>query len=189
VQLWIALPDRARFVAPGFIHHVPDPVEIDGARVSVFLGTLLGSTSPVATHSPLVGAEVVLRAGQLLEIPVDPKHEHGVLCDSGAVRLGGVSADPGELVFCPAGIDVLGAVARSDGPARLLVLGGAPFQEPIVMWWNFIGRSDEEIRAYRADWERERTDCGGQRYGRFPEAWTESLAAPEMPTVRLRPRG
>jgi len=188
VQLWIALPERTRHMGPGFVHHVPEPIEIDGARLSVFLGSLLGSASPVPTHSPLVGAEIVLRAGQSIELPVDATHEHGLLCDSGAVRLDGVTVEPGELLFCPIGRPVLDLVAGPAGPARILLLGGEPLHEQIVMWWNFIGRSDEEIRAFRADWESERAVGGGDRYGRFPTAWSDSLAAPEMPNVRLRLR-
>jgi redox-sensitive bicupin YhaK (pirin superfamily) len=189
VQLWIALPDRARHTGPGFVHHVPDPMELDSARVAVFLGTLLGSTSPVETYSPLVGAEIVLAAGQRLALPVEATHEHGVLCDSGEIGVHEAAAGPGELLFCSAGRRVLDLVAGPTSAARMLLLGGEPLHEQIVMWWNFIGRSDEEIRAFRADWESERAEAGGDRYGRFPTAWSTSLAAPEMPNVRLRLRG
>jgi redox-sensitive bicupin YhaK (pirin superfamily) len=189
VQLWIALPERDRFVDPGFVHHVAESADIDGAQVAVFLGDLLGITSPVATHSPLVGAEITVPAGQRLRLPVDVAHEHGLLCDSGQIRVGEVAAGPGELVLCPTGARTLDVVAGPDAPARLLLIGGEPLGEKLVMWWNFIGGSDEEVRAFRAEWERERQHGGGRRFGRFPQAWTGTLPAPEVPNVTLRLRG
>ncbi len=58
------------------------------------------------------------------------------------------------------------------------------------MWWNFVARSHEQIVAFRTDWERERAEGGvGARYGTFPDAWSFTLGAPELPNVRLRPRG
>ena len=73
-----------------------------------------------------------------------------------------------------------------------LVLGGEPFGEQIVMWWNFIGRSHEEVVAFREDWQRQRagrTPGARGRYGAFPDAWEHTLPAPELPNVRLRSRG
>jgi len=60
------------------------------------------------------------------------------------------------------------------------------------MWWNFVGRSHDEIAAYRAQWQAERaglTADGTRRYGRFPAQWEHTLPAPELPSTRLRPRG
>ena len=60
------------------------------------------------------------------------------------------------------------------------------------MWWNFIGRSHEEVVAFREEWQRQRADPTPRapgRYGAFPDAWQHTLPAPELPNVRLRPRG
>jgi len=79
--------------------------------------------------------------------------------------------------------------------ARVLLLGGEPLGEQIIMWWNFIGRSHDEIVAFRAQWQAERAGnvpAGGRRYGTFPAQWAQwddTLPAPELPGVRLRPRG
>ncbi|BDZ47268.1 hypothetical protein GCM10025866_31770 [Naasia aerilata] len=84
---------------------------------------------------------------------------------------------------------------RLEAPegARLLLLGGTPLGEPIVMWWNFVARSHEEIVAQRAQWQAQlaAATAGGERggpFGAFPEVWRTVLPAPELPTVRLRPR-
>ena len=180
VQLWTALPAHARGTPPAFDHYVPPAVELPGGVLRVFLGTLAGSTSPIATVTPLLGAELVLDGG--LTLPVDPSFEHGILVDAGPVEVDGVRVEPGELAYLPPGTERLtlrslraagGADdARApgadherataidgrgdpDGPARMLLLGGPPFGEPIVMWWNFLGGSHDDITAARADWQSE----------------------------------
>jgi len=187
-QLWVALPAAHRFADPGFAHYEPPVIDVDGATVRVFIGQLFGQASPVPVYSPLTGAEVTLAPGQSLDVAVDPQHEHGFLCDTGALAAGGVHAKPGEIVYCPAGPSVITLQGDPSEPTRLLVLGGEPFGEQIVMWWNFIGRSHEEVAGFREDWQRQRAGAPG-RYGVFPHAWEHTLAAPELPNVRLRPRG
>jgi quercetin 2,3-dioxygenase len=192
VQLWIALPDADRFAAPGFAHYEPPVTNVDGAKVLVFVGSLFGQTSPVPVYSALVGAEVTLPAGHSLDVEVNAGHEHGFLCDTGGVAVGGAVAQPGEIVFHPAGTSAITLHASPAEATRVLVLGGQPFGEQIVMWWNFIGRSHDEVVGFREDWQRQRADQAAGapgRYGVFPDAWAHTLPAPELPNVRLRSRG
>lgn len=206
VQLWVALPDGRRFTDPGFERHVPEPVVGDGFEARVFLGSALGSTSPVVTHTPLLGAEIVLAAGASLDVPLDPAFEHGVLVDagdptvtdtSGGERDGGPLA-PGQLGYLAPGRTAVGLVAGS-GPARVLLLGGPVFGEPILMWWNFVGRDHDEIARFRAEWQA--TVDGAARaavdgaahpdHGPFtlPDGDPlPPLPAPALPNGRLRPR-
>jgi hypothetical protein len=72
---------------------------------------------------------------------------------------------------------------RATGPARLMLLGGEPFDESLVMWWNFVGRSHEEIAEARAEWMAD-----GPRFGRVPGDDSDPLPAPAMPTTRLKSR-
>lgn len=188
VQLWVVLPDADRDVVPAFEHHAPDPVEGEGWRALVFLGSLLGQTSPVRTHTPLVGAELRLDPGAVLRLEVPEDHEWGVLVDRGGVTVNGsVEAAYADLAVVEPGA---GLVLRA-GPEgfRGLVLGGPPFGEEIVMWWNFIGRSHEEVEAYREEWQ---ALLGSRDQGRFtlPEGDPlEPIPAPELPRgVRLRTR-
>jgi redox-sensitive bicupin YhaK (pirin superfamily) len=189
-QLWVALPEAHRFTAPGFEHYAPPPLGLDGgARALVFLGSLAGHASPVRTFSPLLGAEITLDAGRAAELAVEPAFEHGVLVDTGRVTVAGATAGPGELAYRPAGADRLSLRASSEGRARVLLLGGEPLGERIVMWWNFIGRAHDEIAAYRAQWQAERDGAADtRRFGTFPTEWAHTLPAPELPHTRLRPR-
>ncbi|SDS60280.1 hypothetical protein SAMN04488570_2253 [Nocardioides scoriae] len=187
-QLWLALPDGERQVDPTFEHHAPEPVSGPGWEARVFLGSLLGSTSPVRTFSPLLGAELVLAAGTTLSVPVDPAFELGLLVDTGTVRVDGEPLARAELGFQAPGASTLELAAQEED-ARLLLLGGPPFGEKIVMWWNFIGRDHDEIVAYRRQWEG-RLDAGDDSRFELPaDDPLEALHAPVLPGVRLVQRG
>ncbi|ANY05506.1 pirin family protein [Pseudonocardia sp. HH130630-07] len=186
VQLWLALPSAHRRTAPAFEHHAPPRTDLDGAGLRVFLGSLAGVTSPVATFSPLLGAELVLPAGGSVAPEVSASFEHGVLVDTGTVDVCGTTAGPGELVYLPPGRTTL-PLRTGDG-ARLLLLGGEPLGEQIVMWWNFVGATHDEIAAHRAAWRAARATGGDAQFGAFPDEWESTLPAPELPNARLTPR-
>ena len=193
-QLWVALPQEARFVDKTFEHYAP-PVVADadaGWRAQVFLGELLGSASPVVTHTPLVGAEIALDAGTSLVLDVDPTHEHAVLVDTGGVRADGQALVKDELGYLSPGRDRIRLEAGSE-PTRLLLIGGPPFGEQIVMWWNFVGRTHDDVVEYRALWQAEidGKQAGEGSDGPFglPEGDRDApLPAPELPNARIRPR-
>ena len=187
VQLWVALPEHDRFTEPRFEHHAPEPVEHRGARILVFLGQVAGQRSPISTHTPLLGAEVTLPAGGDLDLDVDPSFEHGVLVDTGTITAAGCRAEPGQLVHQETGAHRLHLSADPGTDARLVVLGGEPLDERIVMWWHFVGRSHDEIAEFREQWQRQRDGAAG-RFGVFPSSWQHTLPAPELPNARLRPR-
>ncbi|MFD7653758.1 pirin family protein [Actinosynnema sp. NPDC059797] len=184
VQLWIALPDADRDAPRDFQHHVPEPVDLGGATARVFLGTVAGHTSPVRTFTPLLGAEVVLDPGARLDLEVDPAFEHGALVDLGEVELEGAPLARGALGYVGPGGSRLRLANPGDVPARVVLLGGEPFGEQLVMWWNFVGRSHDEVARYREQWQ-----AGSERFGRVEGYPGDRLPAPPLPGGRLRPRG
>ena len=185
VQLWVALPDAARDAPRDFQHYVPGETRVGGGTARVFLGSLGGEVSPVRTFTPLLGAEVVVEARARVELEVDPAFEHGALVDTGHVALGDTELARAELGYVAPGADRLVLANLTDEPARVVLLGGTPFDEQIVMWWNFVGRSHEEIVAFREAWES-RSDRFGSVEGYTGE--TQRLPAPPLPNVRIKPR-
>ena len=185
VQLWVALPDSVRDAPRGFQHHVPGTVALPGGSVRVFLGTLAGDTSPVETFTPLVGAEVVVDPGAVLTLDVDPTFEHGVLVDEGPLLLGGTELARAEMGYVGTGAERLVLTNPTGEPARAVLLGGTPFGEEILMWWNFVGRSHDEIVAFRDAWE-----TGSDRFGQVQGyvGSPQRLPAPPLPHVRIKPR-
>ena len=196
VQLWYALPDATRFSAHGFAHYAPEPVELDGASVRVFIGSLLGSTSPVDTRTPdMLGAELILQPGARVTLPVRRDFEHAVLAETGSISVNDAPVQHRELGYVPTGADTMVIAAGAEG-ARVILLGGVPLGEQIVMWWNFIGRSHDEIEEFRRRYQAElgfeavdpRDEGKPALFGPYPEGQLAPLPAPPLPTVRLRPR-
>lgn len=213
-QLWVALPSSARGMAKTFEHYSPPVLWGEGWRGQVFLGSLFGDRSPVAVHTPLVGAEIRIDAGCALEVAVDPGFEHGVLLDAGELLVARdaaapVPVAPAELAYASAGASTIGLRAGAEG-ARLLLIGGEPFSEQIVMWWNFIGRTHDDIARARADWQAQLAEAGvgdvtpegrpepaedaalgsvdAQRFGLPEDEPDPPLPAPPLPIARLLPR-
>ncbi|MFE4798262.1 pirin family protein [Streptomyces sp. NPDC056708] len=181
-QLWVALPDAHRHVEPHFQHHTELPtVTAPGLAATLILGELDGATSPGTAYTPIVGADLALSAGAEARLPLDPDFEYAVLSMSGQAEVGGVPVLPGSMLYLGCGRTEL--PLRADTDAGLMLLGGEPFEEEIVMWWNFIGRSHEDIAQARADW------ATGARFGEVHGYEGGRLPAPELPPVALKTRG
>ncbi|MFH9833712.1 pirin family protein [Streptomyces sp. NPDC017201] len=181
-QLWVALPDAHRHVEPHFQHHTDLPaVTAPGLTATVILGELDGAASPGTAYTPIVGADLALTAGAEARLPLNPDFEYAVLSMSGEAQVDGVPVVAGSMLYLGCGRTEL--PLRADSDAGLMLLGGEPFEEEIVMWWNFVGRSHEEIEQARSDWMTSARfgDVHGYDGGRLP--------APPLPPVALKPRG
>ena len=214
-QLWTVLPEHARHGEKTFEHYVPDVLRGDGWHAQVFMGELLGDVSPVQTHTPLVGAEIRIEANASVTLDVRADFEHGALVDSGSVRISRSPHEPiegradsvaqHELAYLAPGMTTL-TLTAGDEDVRLLCIGGEPFPEQIVMWWNFIGRDHAEIAQARTDWQHQiaavgtgdpsdpRGESGAgvtpepRRFG-LPDGEPEPpLPAPKLPVATLKPR-
>jgi quercetin 2,3-dioxygenase len=182
LQLWVALPGDEADIDARFEHHETLPViERDGARFTVALGEFDGHVSPAITHSPLVGVEIVVGAESSLDLPVRADFEYALVVMSGSVDVGEVTVTPGSLLYLGDGRTSLALTAAPD--ARAFLIGGEPFAEELVMWWNFVARSHDEIVAAREDWTEHR------RFGEVHGYAGDRLPAPEMPIIRLKARG
>ncbi|MGW2113461.1 pirin family protein [Streptomyces sp. NPDC001948] len=181
-QLWVALPAAHRQVEPHFQHHTDLPtVSAPGFTATLILGELDGTASPGTTYTPIIGADIALAAGAEIRLPLDPDFEYAVLSMSGRAEVDGVPVPPGSMLYLGCGRTEL--PLRADGDAGLMLLGGEPFEEEIVMWWNFIGRSHEEIEEARQAWAE------GSRFGEVKGYDGDRLPAPELPPGPLKPRG
>jgi redox-sensitive bicupin YhaK (pirin superfamily) len=176
IQLWVAQPESTRHGAPAFEHHAQLPqVEFDATTATVLVGDFAGTASPARRDTNHAGAELDMRPGRSV-VPLVAGYEYAIVVLEGAVEFG---ADhrvvPGELAYLGMGRDEL-AAATTDG-ARLLLLGGEPFESPILMWWNFVARTRAEMDSARADWEN-----GADGTGRFGDTGSVLARIPAPPT-------
>lgn len=205
LQLWVALPESRRHGEPAFERHENLPVVDlgDGADAVVVMGRLGGVASPATVHTPLVGAEIRLPAGVPVRVPLEAGWEYALYgmigsadvetgtdaVDADAARRAApsmaagatASVDASRLLYLGTGRDHVEMVAAED--ARVFLLGGEPFEADIVMWWNFVGRSHDEIVAAREAWEAQ-----DPRFGAVVDHGPERIPAPPLPAVRLTPR-
>ncbi|WP_405639850.1 pirin family protein [Streptomyces uncialis] len=181
-QLWVALPDGDRHVEPHFEHHAVLPtVTAPGLTATVILGDLDGARSPGTVYTPIVGADLALTRGADVRLPLEPDFEYAVLSMSGEASVDGVPVLPGSMLYLGCGRTELPLRAESD--AGLMLLGGEPFAEELVMWWNFVARTNEEIVQARSDW------MNGDSFGEVQGYDGGPLAAPELPPGPLKKRG
>lgn len=174
VQLWVALPAASSNVSPSFEHHPTLPIhEARDGRVTIFMGALGGDRSPATAYSPIVGAEVLIGGGGTITLPLDASFEHALFVTTGSAGAEGETLVPDVMYYLAVGRSELTLDTREG--ARVLLLGGPPFGERILMWWNFVARSHEELAAARDEWE-----AGGLRFGRVRGYDGPSVPAPAL---------
>lgn len=173
VQLWVALPNETRHIDPNFqaLEEVPT-VELPGGLVQVFSGALANLTSTANHYSELVGADVQVHPGEQTEFGLDPRFEHAVLILNGDCTLEGQVLEEKTLYYLGTKRSEIQFHSREG--CRILLIGGPPFPEAILMWWNFVGRTPEEIAQFRADW------VNNDRFGEVTAYDGPRLRAPEL---------
>jgi redox-sensitive bicupin YhaK (pirin superfamily) len=206
-QLWVALPESARHGEHSFVLHDPAPTwHSPGLAARVFVGSMGATVAPAQGVTALLGVELSpasspesspapspvsspeLSPGSSQRrggsVPLDPSYEHLLVPLVGVAELSGESVQTGQAIYLGTGRDHLDLQLSAD--ARVLLLGGVPFEERIVMWWNFVARTHEEIEQARLQW-----NAGGDpRFGEVTHyPGPERLPAPELPNLRLKPRG
>jgi redox-sensitive bicupin YhaK (pirin superfamily) len=179
VQLWVALPESARHGEASYEHHTGLPVVEHGAlTATVVLGEHAGARSPGTTYSPLVCVDVAVAGDGVL--PLDPAFEHVAFALSGSAVVDGRELAVGSLLELEPGAQ---EVAVGGGGSRVMVLGGERLGEPLVLWWNFVCRSGEEVVQAREEWE-----AGSPRFGEVVGYPGPRLSAPPLGQGRLMPR-
>lgn len=173
VQLWVALPDADRNGGASFQHIEEVPIiEQAGGRVYVFAGIVPGCSSPAKHFSPILGADIALHEAASMEFQLDQSFEHAALLMTGDVQIDGQSIDSIGLWYL--GTKRSSIELKSRNGCRVLLIGGPPFPEQILMWWNFVARTPEEIAHARSDWQSH------QRFGEVTAYRGPRLDAPPL---------
>jgi len=149
VQLWIAQPESTRHGAPAFDHLADlEQVELTGGSATLLAGEFAGVTSAARVASPVIGLDLSLTRDTI--VALSPSFEHAIIPVRGAVTVDGARLEPGALGYLPPGTDEL--AIRVHEPTRALLVGGEPFAEQVLMWWNFVARTRDEIDAAYGSW-------------------------------------
>jgi redox-sensitive bicupin YhaK (pirin superfamily) len=152
LQLWVAQPSTTRHGAPAFEHHADSPqMELDRTVATVLVGEFAGVVSPARRDTDHIGVDLDVRPGTTT-LPLQPSYEHALVVLSGAVRLDDAVITPGHLVYLGLGLGRDELTLTGEVPTRAVLIGGVPMDEPVLMWWNFVARSRDEIVDAHADW-------------------------------------
>ena len=178
-QLWIALPDAVADQPPAFVHHDKVPQwQAQGCQWSLMAGTYEAQQAPTQLHTPLLGLEVCVPAqatqSALVTLTLHSDFEYGLVALTGGLVLEGESFLQDELAYLAPGRTTL-SLQLLPG-TRLLVIGGAPFTEPVAVWWNFLGKDLDSIRGYAAQW-----NAHDARFGTVHDGEHRRLLAPPLP--------
>lgn len=195
VQLWTVLPKFERYRDPGFsgVDAVPQFSLAEGVEAQLFAGTYLGHAADAPYFSPLEGVGLRIPANTTVTLPLETSFEHGLLALNDGVTVTGdadaqVPIQNGAIAYAPVGTREYVVTTAED--AVVVLIGGVPFEEEVVMFWNFIGESHDEVLEFREQWMRERRNAGDRpQYGTVVDDDNEPLASPRLPTVELLPRG
>ncbi len=178
VQLWIALPEAERHRAPAFQHYPELPrLSEGGFRATVLAGVHRGAHSPTEVHSPIIGLDLAAAAAARTDLPLEPRFEHATLVLSGEVRIEGEALRPGTLLYLGTGRRRL--ELECHAASRLLLIGGEPFGEDILLWWNFVARRPQEIATAGRAWNEHR------HFGEVEGSPAARLIAPDASGLRL----
>ena len=193
-QLWIALPDSHRHIPPRFQHYPDLPgAPIGDYQATVLAGESLGLTAPAEVHSPLMAVDLHAAANTRparASFPLRTDFEHAVMSLSGHVTVEGQHLPEQELFYLPAGIESVELECAPD--SRLLIIGGEPMDEAILLWWNFVARTTEDMQQARAQWEAEAitdaatVDGAPRRFGPPVASPLKPLHAPSLEDMALR---
>jgi redox-sensitive bicupin YhaK (pirin superfamily) len=174
LQLWVAQPEATRAGPAAFEHHSALPeAEVGPVVATLLVGELAGVRSPARSDSPLLGADLVVAGPAALSL--DPAFEHGLLVVDGPVLVDGTVVEPGTFAYFGPGRDQIGLAPAAGGRGRAFLLGGTTFAEPILMWWNFVARTREEMVEARQAWE-----AGSDRFGSVDSKLGRIAAPPPL---------
>jgi redox-sensitive bicupin YhaK (pirin superfamily) len=171
LQLWVAQPDRTRHTTPAFEHHDELPqTEIGAAVATLLIGDLDGLHAPARRDTDHLGIHLDLRTGRTT-LPLDGTSEHALVVAEGRLQVGGTAVAAGQLGYLGIGRDEVTIAVTS--PCEALLIGGTPFDEPLLMWWNYVARTRDEISAAHRQW----LDAD-QRYGHVRSALSRVVTDP-----------
>ncbi len=174
VQLWIALPDTVRNMEPNFIHYPQMPTfNHDNLLITILAGEFMNFQAPTKVHTPLIGLDLNAVKNTSTTLPLNPKFEYGILPLSGNIDVEGELIDVETLLYLGCGRSELSITVPKD--ARIMIIGGEPLKEEILLWWNFVARNKQEIIDATNAWNNK------TRFAEVKNYPGERLIAPNMP--------
>jgi len=173
IQSWIGLPQADEEATPAFQHFAAaDLPERNDKNVTLRLiaGAAFGLTSPVKTFSPIFYADARFAPGGALHYRAEHE-ERALFVIDGEVQTGGIEVHgPGAMLALEKDEEIS---LYADGPARVMLLGGAKLDGERHIWWNFVSSSMKRIERAKQEWR-------DGKFGLIPGDDQEFIPLPEQ---------
>lgn len=146
----------------------------DGVSFTLLTGDFSGYRAPTLSFSELVGVDIANHHQAQLTVPLQQDFEYGLFVLEGEALIGQEAFSQNELAYLSSGNAELPLTLKEN--SRILLLGGEPLGEEVLMWWNFVGRTKEELRQAVEEW-----NAADARFGSVPGSEQSPTPAPKMP--------
>lgn len=158
MQLWVNLPAAYKMSAPRYQTilnaEIPSLSLADAAgTLRVIAGSQAGIQGPASTWSELNVWDVQMQADKKATLAVPAGHMALVAVLRGAIRVNG-SREAGAAELVLLATDGLTLKIEAAAPSTLLVLTGAPINEPIVGYGPFVMNSRVQIESAISDFQQ-----------------------------------
>lgn len=150
-QIWIDHAEAARELAPHALHLRATDVPViaaNGAEIRVVLGESNGASSPLSLATPLRLVDVSLSANRNFNQSLDDGETAFLFMLGGALLLGGVRVEAGEVAIMEPRGDVVSVYAASSEGARFTLFAGRPFQHQRVQRGPFVANDPRQLQHF-----------------------------------------
>jgi quercetin 2,3-dioxygenase len=169
-QLWVNLPRRDKMMRPRYqevpASRIPSASSPDGrVAVKILAGEAFGVGSVIDTRTPILYLDATLDPAAKFSQPVPPEFNVFAYVVEGKGVFGGdarPAADEDLVLFGKDG-DEVEVEASSEEPLRVLLVGGAPLDEPVARYGPFVMNAKSELIQAVEDFQT-------GRFGRIPPA-------------------
>jgi len=146
-QLWLNLPGKDKMTTPWYRDFQGDEIpeaEVDGVLARVIAGNTHGVTGAMqrAVTEPLY-LDLHFKGAGRFNQALPATHNAFVYVYRGAARIDATAVPVQRMAILENKGD--GVVIETDGPAKVLLIAGAPLAEPIAQYGPFVMNTQQEI--------------------------------------------
>ena len=155
IQLWVNLPAKDKMSKPGYQAITEEQIPVvnfaTGGHVRIIAGEFLEASGSVvakgaaSTFTPINLWDIILKAGEKVELTVPEGHNTAVVLRKGDVTVNGSGKLNGEAKIATLGRDGETITLEAKEDTQLVLLSGEPINEPIASYGPFVMNTREEI--------------------------------------------
>lgn len=149
IQLWVNLPAKDKMSKPGYQTLTKEQIPIvnfpTGGHARVIAGSLNETNGPAKTFTSLNVWDVILKAGEKVDLPLPEGHNTAVVLRKGDATVNETAKLSGEARIATLSREGDTVTIEATADSQLVLLSGEPIPEPIASYGPFVMNTREEI--------------------------------------------